>query len=133
MSAMRRRAIIVLVAAGILLGLLVAFNLFKQHMIAQFRNNQASPPQTVSTMTAEFSDWQPEVTAVGSLRAYRGVDVATELAGVVRTINFKSGDEIKAGAVLVELIDDSDRAQLHALQAAADLSETTLKRDKVQF
>jgi membrane fusion protein (multidrug efflux system) len=130
---MRRRLIVVLAAAGFLLAALVAFNMVKAHFIAKFRAQNASPPQTVSTLVAEYSDWQPEVTSVGSLRAYRGVDVTTELAGLVRTINFKSGDEARNGEVLVELNADSDIAQLHALQAAADLAQTTYNRDKVQF
>src|SRR6202012_6004364 len=89
--------------------------------------------QTVSTTVAAFSDWQPEITAVGSMRAFRGVVVTTEVAGLVRTLNFKSGEDAKNGAVLVELNADSDIAQLHALQAAADLAQTTYNRDKVQF
>jgi membrane fusion protein (multidrug efflux system) len=132
-SVMRRRLIIVLTGAVALLVLLVGFNMFKQYMMAKVRAQNASPPQTVSTMVAEYSEWQPEVAAVGSMRAYRGVDVTTEVAGLVRTLNFKSGEDAKSGAVLVELNADSDIAQLHALQAAADLSETTYKRDKVQF
>jgi membrane fusion protein, multidrug efflux system len=124
----------VLSLAVVLLALLVVFNLILKPMfIAQFRAKNASPPQTVSTMAVEFSEWQPEVTAVGSMRAYRGVEVTTEVAGLVRQVNFKSGDDAKSGAVLVELNADSDIAQLHALQAAADLSQTTYNRDKVQF
>ncbi len=130
---MRRRFVIVLVSAGLLLAALVGFNIFKEHLLANIRAKNASPPQTVSTMVAQYSDWQPEVTAVGSMRAYRGVDVTTEVAGLVRSINFKSGDDARNGAVLVRLIDDSDIAQLHALQAAADLSQTTYNRDKMQF
>ena len=130
---MRRRLIVVLVAAGLLLAILVGFNVFKAHMIAKFRAQNASPPQTVTTMVAQYSDWQPEVTAVGSLRAVRGVDVTTEVAGLVRTIDFKSGDDARSGAVLVELNADSDVAQLRALESAADLSQTTYDRDKVQF
>jgi membrane fusion protein (multidrug efflux system) len=130
---MRRRLVIVLLSAGLLLAALVGFNIFKEHLLAQVRSRNASPPQTVSTTVAEYSDWQPEVTAVGSMRAYRGVDVTTEVAGLVRTVNFKSGDEAKSGAVLVELNADSDIAQLHALQAAADLSQTTYNRDRMQF
>ena len=51
----------------------------------------------------------------------------------MRKINFKSGEDAKEGAVLVELNADSDIAQWHALEAAADLSQTTYNRDKVQF
>jgi membrane fusion protein, multidrug efflux system len=131
---MRWRMIWVLGLAAILLALLVVFNLIlKPYFIAQFRAKNASPPQTVSTITAESSDWQPEITSVGSLRAYRGVDVTTEVAGLVRNVSFKSGDEAKNGQVLVELNADSDIAQLHSLEAAADLSQTTYNRDKVQF
>jgi len=132
-SVMRRRLIVVLVSAGILLGLVVAWNMVKGYFIAKALAGNASPPQTVSTTIAKFSDWQPEVTSVGSLRAYRGVDVTTEVAGLVRTLNFKSGEDAKSGAVLVELNADSDIAQLHALQAAADLAQTTYNRDKIQF
>jgi len=120
--------------AVLLLAALVVLNLIvKPMMIAKFRAQNAPPPQTVSTVTAQFSEWQPEVTAVGSLRAFRGVDVTTEIAGLVRKINFKSGEDARSGAVLVELNADSDIAQLHALEAAADLSQTTYNRDKVQF
>jgi membrane fusion protein (multidrug efflux system) len=130
---MRRRLIIVLVSAGALLGLLVARNVVIQYYMAQARSKNASPPQTVSTTVAEYSDWQPEVSSVGSMRAFRGVDVTTEVAGLVRAVNFKSGDDARNGAVLVELNADSDIAQLHALQAAADLSKTIYNRDKMQF
>lgn len=130
---MTRRMTIVLVCAGLLLAALVGFNLFKAHMIAKFRSQNAQPPQVVSTTLAAYADWQPEVTSVGSMRAFRGVDVTTEVAGLVRAINFKSGDDAKNGAVLVELNADTDVAQWHALQAAADLSQTTYERDKKQF
>jgi membrane fusion protein, multidrug efflux system len=131
---MRWRLIIVLGAAAVLLGALGYFNLIlKPQFIAKFKAQNAPKNQTVSTTVATFSDWQPEITAVGSMRAFRGVVVTTELAGLVRTVNFKSGDEAKNGAVLVELNPDSDIAQLHALQAAADLSQTTYNRDKIQL
>jgi membrane fusion protein (multidrug efflux system) len=131
---MRWRLIIVLGAAVVLLGALGFFNLvLKPQFIAKFKAENAPKNQTVSTTVVAFSDWQPEITAVGSMRAFRGVVVTTELAGLVRTVNFKSGDEAKNGAVLVELNADSDIAQLHALQAAADLSQTTYNRDKIQL
>jgi membrane fusion protein (multidrug efflux system) len=131
---MRWRLIIVLGVAVVLLGALGYFNLIlKPQFIAKFKAQNAPKNQTVSTTVAAFSDWQPEITAVGSMRAFRGVVVTTELAGLVRTVNFKSGDEAKNGAVLVELNADSDIAQLHALQAAADLSQTTYNRDKIQL
>jgi membrane fusion protein (multidrug efflux system) len=84
-------------------------------------------------MKAEYQQWQPQLSAVGTLRAVRGVDVTTEIAGLVRSLEFKSGDEVKAGQVLAQLNADSDIAQLHSLEAAADLASTVYERDKAQL
>jgi len=84
-------------------------------------------------MKADYQQWQPQLSAVGTLRAVRGVDVTTEVAGLVRSLEFKSGDEVKAGQVLVQLNADSDIAQLHSLEAAADLANTVYERDKQQL
>ena len=89
--------------------------------------------QTVTATKVTAQDWQPSLAAVGSVAPVRGVDVTTEIAGLVREIHFKSGQDVKQGDILVELNADSDKAQLAALEAAADLSATVLKRDKAQF
>ena len=99
-------------------------------LIAQSKVPQ--PPVVVTALTARYAQWQPEITAVGSAKAVRGVDVTTEVGGIVRSVSFKPGQEVAAGAVLVELNDDADVANLRSLQASADLAETTLKRDIAQ-
>ena len=128
-----RRLIVVVIAAGVLLALIVGFNIWKANLVAGIRKKNAAPPQTVSAVGVKFTDWQPEVSAVGSMRAVRGVDVTTEVTGLVRSLRFKSGDEVKAGQVLVELNADAELAQQHALEAAADLSATVYDRDKEQY
>jgi membrane fusion protein (multidrug efflux system) len=130
---MRRRLIIVLGSAGALLAVLVGFNLFMQHFVAQMRVKNAIQTQTVSAATVRYADWQPEITAVGSLRAVQGVDITTEVTGLVRSLRFKSGDEVRSGQVLVELNADTDIAQQHALEAAAELSQTVYTRDQAQY
>ena len=95
--------------------------------------NAPVPAATVTAMKAEFQPWQLQLGAVGTLRALRGVDVTTEIAGLVRTLNFKSGDEVSAGRVLAELNADSEIAQLHSLEAAADLAATVYQRDRAQL
>jgi membrane fusion protein (multidrug efflux system) len=130
---MRGRLIIVVLAALALLAAIVGFNTWKGNLIAKARLSNASPPQTVTTATVEFTDWQPEITAVGSLRAVRGVDITTEVTGLVRALHFKSGDTAQAGQVLVELNADVEIAQQHALEAAADLASTVYERDKSQY
>jgi len=130
---MKKRMMIMLVCVGVLLVLLVGFNMFKAQMMKKFMAGNAAPPATVSTIKASYQVWQPQLVAVGSLRAVRGVDVTTEIAGLVREIRFKSGDAAKAGQLLVQLNADSDIAQLHALQSAAELARTVYTRDKAQY
>ncbi|GJH35636.1 efflux RND transporter periplasmic adaptor subunit [Paraburkholderia hospita] len=130
---MTKRMIIMLICVGVLLAALVGFNLFKAHMIRKFMASNAAPAATVTSAVARYQSWQPQLSAVGSLRAVRGVDVTTEVPGLVRDIPFSSGQEVKAGQVLVRLNDDSDRALLASLQAAAELAQTVYKRDKAQY
>src|SRR5256886_14256514 len=130
---MKKRMTIMLIAVGLLVGGLVGFNFFKGYMMQKYMASTPVPAATVSAMTADYQQWQPQLSAVGTLRAVRGVDVTTEVAGLVRSINFKSGDEVKAGQVLAQLNADSDIAQLHSLEAAAELASTVYERDKAQL
>ena len=129
----RRRIIIVVVAVVLLIAVLAGLKVWQIMSMISKMKAAGQPAQTVTTITASSSDWQPELSAVGSLRAVRGVNITTELAGLVRSVDFKSGDDAKAGQVLVQLNADSDVATLHSLQAAADLAQTVYARDKVQF
>ncbi|WP_199539797.1 efflux RND transporter periplasmic adaptor subunit [Paraburkholderia kururiensis] len=130
---MTRRMIVMLVCVGLLVAALVGFNLFRAHMIAKFMAGNAAPPATVTATVARYQAWQPQLAAVGSLRAVRGVDVTTEMAGLVRDIAFRSGQDVKAGQLLVELNADTDKAQLAALEAAAELAKTVYERDRAQY
>ncbi|WP_171022454.1 MULTISPECIES: efflux RND transporter periplasmic adaptor subunit [unclassified Variovorax] len=90
-------------------------------------------PQTVSTTEVQKLQWQSQFTAVGTLNPVRGADLSTEVAGLVRTVHFKSGQDVKAGALLVELNADSDIALLHSAEAAAAQAAIVLKRDQAQL
>jgi len=130
---LKRRVIIAVVAVLVLIVLIAGIKAWQiMGYIAQAKKN-AAPAQTVTTMVAGYSDWQPQITAVGSVRAVRGVDITTEVTGLVRSVDFHSGDEAKRGQILVHLNADSDIATLHSLEAAADLAATVYARDKMQF
>ncbi|MES2883982.1 MAG: efflux RND transporter periplasmic adaptor subunit [Pseudomonadota bacterium] len=91
------------------------------------------PKSTVSTVKVGFEEWQPTLSAVGSLRAARGVDVAAEVSGVVESVSARSGEEVREGALLVELVMDADVARLRALQADAELAKSTAARASKQL
>lgn len=128
---MTKRMLIMIGAVLVLVALLgLGFYLHIRSLIA---SSPKPGPQTVSTIQAQTLEWQPQISAVGTLVAVRGVDVTTEIAGMVRSLHFKSGQNVKAGDLLVQLNADSDLAQLGALQAAAELSAVTLRRDQAQL
>ncbi len=91
------------------------------------------PPAVVTTAKAGYQEWQPQLRAVGSVRAARGADLALDLSGLVTKVNVQSGDEVKEGQVLLQLRDSEDVAQLHQLEAAAALADVTFGRAKQQL
>ncbi|MBI3441017.1 MAG: efflux RND transporter periplasmic adaptor subunit [Proteobacteria bacterium] len=130
---MIKRMIIMLLAAGLVFGGVFWFKIFQAGMTKKYMSAMGAPPQTVSTITAESTEWQKRFEAVGSLRAAKGVDLSSETPGIVAQINFESGDDIKAGETVVQLNAEDDIAKLAALQAAANLAKTTYDRDSKQF
>jgi membrane fusion protein, multidrug efflux system len=102
---------------------------FYRHIQTLIASAPKQTPATVSTTVVAASPWQAHIDAVGSLSAVSGVDVATQVAGIVTSIPVQSGSTVAAGTVLLQLNIDPDKAQLASLQAAADLSEIVQKRD----
>lgn len=121
-----------LISLFILFGAIFGYKFFISIMI---KHAIASQKQvvTVSTTKANSMVWQSELKAVGSLRAIRGVSVTTELAGMVKNIEFTPGTMVNANTVLVQLNMNTDIAQLRALQASEKLAAITYLRDKKQY
>ena len=130
---MTKRMLIMLVLAAAVFGGIFGFEAFKAHMMKKYMSTLGNAAQTVSTISAGFQEWQPQLDAVGSLRAIQGVELSPEVSGIVSAIHFRQGQDIAKGTVLVDLVADSDIAKLHSLQAAADLAKITYERDKQQF
>src|SRR5471032_973761 len=126
------KRMLIMLGAVVLLVALLALGFFLH--IRQLMASAPKPgPQTVSSTIVRKVDWQPPLSSVGTMVAVRGVDVTTEIAGLVRTINFKSGQDVAAGQLLVQLNADADIAQLRALEAASELAASVLARDRQQF
>jgi len=130
---MIKRMIIMLIAVGLLAAGFVFFHFFKAEKIGQVMAAIAAAPMTVSTTTAGYQDWQPQLEAVGTVRAVKGADLSLEVSGIVDSINFESGDDVPAGALLLRLRSADDIAKLQSLQASAELAQVTYTRDQKQF
>lgn len=125
--------VIMLVSLFIFFGCIFGYIFIKSYTMNKFLRENSEPAIAVSTIKAEKQDWQPKFKASGSFRAVQGVDVTTELAGLVRCIDFTPGAVVKTGDVLVKLEDAEEMAQLQSLQALADLAKITFERNKLQF
>jgi membrane fusion protein (multidrug efflux system) len=130
---MTKRMLIMLMVVGILFGGIFAYKAFVSYEMKKSMSAYQAPPVTVSATEVKSLVWQPRLSAVGSLRAVRGVDVTSEIAGLVQKIYFKSGDEVQEGKLLLQLNADSDIALLHSLEAAAELANTVYERDRKQY
>jgi len=127
------RPMLIMVVVVLVIVAIIAGVKFVQISALIAQSKQPLPAAVVTALKVPFEDWQPNVTAVGSMKAVRGVDVTTEVGGIVRTLGFKPGQEVAAQALLVQLNADSDIAQLHSLEATADLAVIVLRRDKAQL
>ncbi len=133
MNITTKRMVIMLASVGVVLGLVFGFGTFKGVMMKKYFASMGAPPQTVSTMTAKTEEWQPSITAVGSLRAVKGADLSLEVSGIVDEVLFNSGDEVKAGTVLLRLRAEDEEARLRSLEASAQLAQSTFERNNKQF
>lgn len=128
-----KRMIIMLTVVGILFGGIFGYQAFVGYMTKQYFATMKERAVAVSSTSAAYTEWQPELKASGSLRAVRGVNVTTEVAGLVQKIYFANGATVKEGDTLVQLSANTDLAKLRSLEAAADLAKVTYQRDKAQY
>jgi membrane fusion protein (multidrug efflux system) len=125
---------IMLAIVGVVLGVIfVAEGIVFPKILKGIIAAQANPPQTVSTTVATLQKWQPQLKAIGSLRAVRGADLSAQVGGIVSAIHFDSGAEVAAGTPLVELSAADDQAKLDSLKAQAELARITYERDQRQL
>ena len=125
--------LIMLIVVGVVLGGVFGFIEFKGRMMKQFMTAQGEPPQTVSTIIASYQNWLPKLEAIGTVRASQGVELSSEVAGLVSAIYFKQGDKVAASSTLVQLRVDDETANLKSLIATAELARITFRRSEAQF
>lgn len=128
-----RRMVVMLVSVGILFGLVFGYGAVKSYFIAKFLKGYANQVQTVATMKAVETPWQPTLQSVGSITAINGASISAEVSGIVDAIHFKSGENAREGQVLLTLRPNNDPAVLAQLEANAALAAINLSRDEKQY
>ncbi len=126
---MVKRLFIAIVILAILLGGLAYFQLvFKPQMIKGFLAKQVPPPATITAQPAQTRQWIERLPAIGTLIASKGVDVASQVSGIVTEIGFESGEDVPRGKNLVQLDISVERADLTSAEATQREADVAYKR-----
>jgi membrane fusion protein (multidrug efflux system) len=130
---MARSRLLIFVAGGIAaFTILLALFQFvgKPAMIRAFISKAPLPVTVVAAVEAREEKWVPRLPATGSFRAIQGIDIAPQTAGVLRAINFQSGQDVEAGALLVEIDDAVEQADLKSSIANLRNADLALERQQ---
>lgn len=119
-------AVVLLVVFGAIFGVIGG----KQYLVREYLASYRPPPVTVSAHEARTETWEHGLNAVGTLKAGRGVDIATETPGILEVLGFQPGEQVAAGQELARLDDRIEQATLKSLLAQRRLAEINFERDK---
>jgi membrane fusion protein (multidrug efflux system) len=125
------RYVVTIIGLLLIVGALVFVKYSQISMLIGMGEAMASagpPPEAVSTAPATVQTWEASLRAVGTVASAKGVQISSEVPGVVKKIGFDSGALVKKGDVLVVLDSRVERAQLSSAQVRRDLALTNVKR-----
>src|SRR6201992_690392 len=122
--------IIVGLLLTLLVGALVGFNAFRNHMIAQFFAHNKPPPATVTVAEATSEMIPNLLRARGDLAAEHQVNVTSDVSGRITDIKFTAGASVKAGNPLLQLFDGPEQGDLASFKAQATGASLALDRAK---
>lgn len=85
-------------------------------------------PVPVVVVPAERQPWSDSIQALGTARANESVTITAKVTETVVRVNFEDGQEVPAGAVLVDLSGRAEIAALAEAQAAYDEASRLYER-----
>lgn len=128
-----RRPVVFLLVLVVIVALVGGLSYFQFVLKPVFIKNAISAafapkPTAVAVEAAKPEQWPPQLAAIGTLRAFQGIVVSPQVAGVVSAIHFQSGDDVQAGAPLLDLDTSVEEADLANGQAQLKNANVTLDR-----
>lgn len=127
---MKKPMAIMLLILALVFGGIFGWNAFVGLMTDRYLASYQPPALGVEVELARAERWDSIVSAVGTLTAVNGVDITTEVGGLVREIYFASGQEVEEGQVLIQLDDRVEKAALGSFLAQLKLAEINFRRDQ---
>ncbi|QBX34806.1 efflux RND transporter periplasmic adaptor subunit [Paracoccus liaowanqingii] len=120
---------IVIIGAGVL-GLTLSDRLLAAPDTQVRGGDGVRAPVPVETVPVRLERFVDSVRAVGTARARRAVDLMPEASGRITRIGFRPGARVEQGAVLLELDDRAQQADLAAAEATLAEAEAAFDRQE---
>ncbi len=129
---MKPKIIVPLTSLGLLVAIIAVLGGIKFLQIRALIASSAygEPATAVSAAEVRLTEWEQVIPAAGSVYAWQGILVATEVAGTVTDISFQAGASVEAGDLLVQLEDSVERANLARAKAELELAQKNAIRSR---
>ncbi|MGG5872875.1 efflux RND transporter periplasmic adaptor subunit [Pseudomonas peli] len=124
-----RRMLIMLGAVLVVVLALAAYKGFSIYQQVQMFS-APQPAISVDAATAEERPWQGRLPAIGTLKAFQGVDLTAEVEGTVGQVLFQSGEKVREGQPLLQLDSQVEQAILATAVAVRGLARVEYERGK---
>jgi membrane fusion protein (multidrug efflux system) len=123
------RLIVTGAVVAVLLGGLAWFNFsFKPNMIKTIMASQVPPPATVTSEAARTEKWVERLNSIGTLISSHGVEITSQVAGIVTEVYLESGEDAERGTNLVQLDIAVELADLASAKATLKEAEVAFQR-----
>ncbi|WP_375754063.1 efflux RND transporter periplasmic adaptor subunit [Vibrio sp. HN007] len=116
--------------AGALFGTVIYKKITGFQQMQEAMANQPEPEFPITTVDVKTVDWIPTIQAIGFIEPNQGVTLTTESNGVIKKIQFESGETVSKGKKLVILDTEVERANLESAKARFPAAEAKYKRYK---
>ncbi|MDG9930669.1 MULTISPECIES: efflux RND transporter periplasmic adaptor subunit [unclassified Pseudomonas] len=119
-----------LIMLGVVLVVVLALAAYKGFSIYQQIQMFTAPQPaiSVSAALAEEKAWQSRLPAIGTLKAFQGVDLTVEVSGTVRDMLFRSGEKVSQGQPLIQMDSAVEQASLATSEAELKLARVEFER-----
>ena len=121
-----------LIMLGAVLAVVLALAAYKGFSIYQQVQMFSAPQPAISVdaARAEERPWQSRLPAIGTLKAFQGVDLAAEVEGTVQEVLFRSGEQVRTGQALLQMDSKVEKAILATALAVRNLAQVEFQRGK---
>ncbi|WP_137887850.1 efflux RND transporter periplasmic adaptor subunit [Pseudomonas sp. 2FE] len=119
-----------LIMLGVVALVVLALAAFKINSFIQMGKSFSAPPPPISVSAARAVEipWQSRLPAIGTLKAFQGVDLTVEASGTVQDVLFLSGEKVTLHQPIVQLDSDVEQATLATSEAELGLARVEFER-----